>query len=71
MSILASCGWEIIFPKHLPIAQQKIFLGFTVNSIPMEFEIPVVKLEKFFYKLEKIQSQETFPARLDLFSGGY
>ena len=40
MSVLTNCGWILSSPKHHPMALQKIFLGLTVNSVSMEFEIP-------------------------------
>ena len=64
MSVLTNVGRIISSSKHLPIAQKKIFPGLTVNSISMEFEIPTVKLEKFFLLLEKIRSQEIVSVRL-------
>merc|ERR1712030_19222 len=49
MSVLTNCGWILSSPKHHPMALQKIFLGLTVNSVSMEFEIPdeTLKTKKF------------------------
>ena len=64
MSVHTNCGWVISSPKHIPIGQQKIFLGLTVNLISIEFEIPDKKLEKFFLILGKIQSNKIIFVRL-------
>ena len=65
MSVLTNCGWILSSPKHHPMALQKIFLGLTVNSVSMEFEIPDEKLEKTnFLLLEKVDSAGIMPVRL-------
>ena len=37
ISVLIKCGWILSSSKHHPMALQKNFLGFTVNSVSMEF----------------------------------
>ena len=43
---------------------QRIFLGLTVNSVSMEFEIPDEKLEKFFLLLDRVKLAGVMPVRL-------
>merc|ERR1711873_382117 len=45
---LIRCGWLFSVPKHKLVSQKKVFLGLTINSISMKFEIPEEKLLRFF-----------------------
>ena len=61
---LINCGWFLSFPKHEQVAQMKVFLGLTINSLTMKFEVPDSKLAKFFEILESVKSHAILPVRL-------
>jgi hypothetical protein len=61
---LIRCGWLLSVPKHQPVSQKKVFLGLTINSLSMKFEIPDEKLSRFFEVLIMVKSQEVMPVRL-------
>ena len=50
--------------KHEEIAQKEIFLGLTINSILMEFEVTNSKLDLFFTVLQQVNSQDIISVRL-------
>ena len=54
----------MLVPKHEPVAQKNIFLGLTINSLTMQFEVPNSKLVKFLEVLESVKSQAVLPVRL-------
>ena len=43
--VLTCCGWLLSVPKHEEIAQKKIFLGLTIKSISIGFDVPNSKLD--------------------------
>ena len=53
---LIKCCWLLSVPKHKPVAQKKIFLGLTINSLTMQFEVPDDKISKFLEVLSSIKS---------------
>ena len=61
---LIQCGWLLSVPKHKPVARKKIFLGLTINSLTMQFEIPEEKISKFKTILVSVKSQAVMPVRL-------
>ena len=61
---LIQCGWLLSVPKHKPVARKKIFLGLTINSLTMQFEIPEEKISKFMKILASVKSQAVMPVRL-------
>ena len=61
---LAKCGWLLSVPKHEPVAQLKVFLGLTINSLTMQFEVPNSKLTQFIELLQHVKSQAFMPVRL-------
>ena len=61
---LIKCGWLLSIPKHEQVAQKKVFLGLTINSLTMKFEVPDSKLAKFFKIIESVKSQAIMPVRL-------
>ena len=61
---LIRCGWLLSVPKHMPVSQKKVFLGLTINSNTMKFEIPDEKLSNFLDVLLLVKSQAIMPVRL-------
>ena len=58
------CGWLLSVPKHKPVAQLKVFLVLTINSLTMQFEVPNSKLIQFCELLQHVKSQASMPVRL-------
>ena len=48
-------------PKHKPVAQRKIFLGLTINSIKKKYDFPKSKFDQFFEVLKLVKSQALMP----------
>ena len=61
---LTRCSWLLSVPKHEPVAQLKVFLGLTINSLTMQFEVPNSKLTQFFELLQQVKSLAFLPVRL-------